>query len=156
MSCDHKADRCAVCAPVLDGLSGLEQLRLLGIALSAMNGTNAKPEQPIVCLPLEAKARELCIADGHDPDGPTCDIYVKDDPVAHMPWAAYRRAALAALGEVRRMSVFKDLYERAFASNSYEPLFAKVGPPIVCLPLMRIPAPPAKPTKYLPDMWKPE
>lgn len=27
--------------------------------------------------------------------------------------------------------------------------------PIVCLPLMRIPAPPEKATKYLPEMWKP-
>lgn len=27
--------------------------------------------------------------------------------------------------------------------------------PIVCLPLMRIPAKPEKPTKYLPEVWKP-
>ena len=31
---------------------------------------------------IKQLARELCIADGHDPDGPTCDIYVEGDPDA--------------------------------------------------------------------------
>ncbi len=45
----------------------------------------------------EKVARALCVADGHDPDGPTADVYVPDDPVAHMPWAGYRSAASAAI-----------------------------------------------------------
>lgn len=51
---------------------------------------------------VEAVARALCEAAGHDPDGPTMDIYVPNDPVAHMPWAGYRpetRAVLATLIE---------------------------------------------------------
>lgn len=44
---------------------------------------------------VETLARALCVVAGHDPHGPTCDIYVPDDPHAGIPWAGYRRDARA-------------------------------------------------------------
>ncbi len=46
---------------------------------------------------LETIARIICVAAGHDPDGPTCDIYVPGDPHAGIPWAGYREHARAVL-----------------------------------------------------------
>lgn len=48
----------------------------------------------------ERLARAICQASGFDPDGPTCDVHVKDDPVAGVPWAGYRNHAEAVLREM--------------------------------------------------------
>jgi len=29
---------------------------------------------------IETMARAICVALGHDPDGPTCDVYSPSDP----------------------------------------------------------------------------
>lgn len=50
---------------------------------------------------VERVARAICIAAGHDPDGPTCDIFVPGDPYAHLPWAGFRRQARAAIEALR-------------------------------------------------------
>lgn len=50
---------------------------------------------------LEKAARAACVADGHNPDGPTCDIYIHDDPDAGKPWASYRNVARAVLLAIR-------------------------------------------------------
>jgi hypothetical protein len=50
---------------------------------------------------IERVARALCQADGHDPDGPTCDIFVPGDPDAGLPWAGYRKQARAAIEAMR-------------------------------------------------------
>ena len=53
---------------------------------------------------LEKMARAMCAADGHDPNGPTCDIYFHDDPDAGKPWASYRAGLRAALLAIREPS----------------------------------------------------
>lgn len=44
---------------------------------------------------------ELERAAGHNPDGPTCDIYIHDDPDAGKPWAGYRKDADAILSLIQ-------------------------------------------------------
>ena len=50
---------------------------------------------------IEKVARALCVAAGHDPDGPTCDVYSPSDPHIGEPWAGYRREARAAIAAMR-------------------------------------------------------
>jgi hypothetical protein len=46
---------------------------------------------------IERIARAICVADGHNPNGPTCDVWVPGDPDACYPWAGYRNHARAAI-----------------------------------------------------------
>lgn len=68
-----------------------------GEVLRPASGTLTKPHESM----LERAARAACVADGHNPDGPTCDIYIHDDPDAGKPWASYRSIARAVLMAVR-------------------------------------------------------
>lgn len=51
---------------------------------------------------IERVAQAIYLELGYDPHGPTMDVYIPDDPVAHLPWAGFRhvaRAAIAAMSE---------------------------------------------------------
>lgn len=50
---------------------------------------------------IERVARAICVAMGHDPDGPSSDVYVEGDPDAGTSWAGYRNAARAAIEAMR-------------------------------------------------------
>lgn len=49
---------------------------------------------------VEAVARAICALE-HDPDGPTSDIYIPDDPDAIYVWAGFRPHARAAIAAMR-------------------------------------------------------
>lgn len=50
---------------------------------------------------VERVARALCVAAGHDPDSPTCDVFSLDDPDCIYPWAGFRAQARAAIEAMR-------------------------------------------------------
>lgn len=50
---------------------------------------------------VERVARAICVARGHNPDGPTCDVFIPGDPDACMPWAGFRKEARAAIEAMR-------------------------------------------------------
>lgn len=49
---------------------------------------------------VKAVARAICALE-HDPDGPTSDIYIPDDPDAIYVWAGFRPHARAAIAAMR-------------------------------------------------------
>lgn len=73
---------------------------------------------------LERAARAACRAAGHDPDGPTMDIYVPGDPDAGSPWASYRniaRAVLMAVSDITTSDLGRIAAEAANdAASGYE------------------------------------
>ena len=46
-------------------------------------------------------AQELCVASGHDPFEPRCDVLSPDDPWSMFPWASFRQRAAELIYEAK-------------------------------------------------------